>query len=178
MSSPVPLHLWPRNRSTAWRCDVPGKAVLNVLPQSRVCQQFGSLGSPCGAVGMPLRRVSTVLQSAATSGCISSQLARDRRGGAPELPGNLPDTFATGSRQRNLLTLSICDNGRGVQAADRLKPQSFGLRGMSERASALGGTLALSSAPGGGTMVTIKTRLASQAGVARGAPEERQPASE
>jgi nitrate/nitrite-specific signal transduction histidine kinase len=31
---------------------------------------------------------------------------------------------------------------------------------MSERASALGGTLALSSAPGGGTMVTIKTRLA------------------
>jgi len=67
-------------------------------------------------------------------------------------------------RQRNLLTLSICDNGRGVQATDRLKPQSFGLRGMSERASALGGTLALSAAPGGGTMVTIKTRLAPQAG--------------
>ena len=65
-------------------------------------------------------------------------------------------------RQRNLLTLAICDNGRGVQPADRLKPQSFGLRGMSERASALGGTLALSSAPGGGTMVTIKTRLASR----------------
>ena len=63
-------------------------------------------------------------------------------------------------RQRRLLTLSICDNGRGIQAADRLKPQSFGLRGMSERASALGGTLALSAAPGGGTMVTIKTRLA------------------
>lgn len=116
MSSPVPLHLWPRNRSTAWRCDVPGKAVLNVLPQSRVCQQFGSLGSPCGAVGMPLRRVSTVLQSAATSGCISSQLARDRRGGAPELPGNLPDTFATGSRQRNLLTL-----GEGQVAPSRLR---------------------------------------------------------
>jgi len=63
-------------------------------------------------------------------------------------------------RQRNQLTLSICDNGRGIAALDRLKPQSFGLRGMSERASALGGTLALSAAPGGGTMVTIKTRLA------------------
>lgn len=62
-------------------------------------------------------------------------------------------------RQRKGLTLSICDNGRGLQPADRLKPQSFGLRGMSERASALGGTLALSAAPGGGTMVTIKTRL-------------------
>ena len=63
-------------------------------------------------------------------------------------------------RQRQHLTLSICDNGRGIQPADRLKPQSFGLRGMSERARALGGTLALSAAPGGGTMVTIKIRLA------------------
>jgi signal transduction histidine kinase len=62
--------------------------------------------------------------------------------------------------QRAHLTLSICDNGRGIEAADRLKPHSFGLRGMSERAKALGGTLSLSSAPGGGTMLTIKTRLA------------------
>ncbi|OON61066.1 hypothetical protein B0920_19250 [Massilia sp. KIM] len=63
-------------------------------------------------------------------------------------------------RQRQHLLLTICDNGRGIQPADRLKPHSFGLRGMSERASALGGTLALSAAPGGGTMVTIKIRLA------------------
>ncbi|QNA90059.1 two-component sensor histidine kinase [Massilia sp. Dwa41.01b] len=63
-------------------------------------------------------------------------------------------------RQRQHLTLSICDNGRGILPADRLKPASFGLRGMSERARALGGTLALSAAPGGGTMVTIKIRLA------------------
>jgi signal transduction histidine kinase len=80
-------------------------------------------------------------------------------------------------RQRKLLTLSICDNGRGIQPADRLKPQSFGLRGMSERASALGGTLALSCAPGGGTMVTIKTRLAprtsaQQAATGRAAQQE------
>ncbi|MGF6275293.1 two-component system sensor histidine kinase UhpB [Massilia sp. UYP11] len=75
-------------------------------------------------------------------------------------------------RQRNLLTLSICDNGRGIQPADRLKPQSFGLRGMSERASALGGTLALSSAPGGGTMVTIKTRLASRTSAQQAAARE------
>jgi two-component system sensor histidine kinase UhpB len=63
-------------------------------------------------------------------------------------------------RQRAHLTLTICDNGRGIDPSDRLKPHSFGLRGMSERAKALGGTLALSSAPGGGTMVTIKIRLA------------------
>ena len=63
-------------------------------------------------------------------------------------------------RQRAHLTLVICDNGRGIAPADRLKPHSFGLRGMSERAKALGGTLTLSAAPGGGTMVTIKIRLA------------------
>ncbi len=63
-------------------------------------------------------------------------------------------------RQRQHLTLAICDNGRGIAPADRLKPASFGLRGMSERARALGGTLTLSAAPGGGTMVTIKIRLA------------------
>jgi signal transduction histidine kinase len=63
--------------------------------------------------------------------------------------------------ERRQLVLAIRDNGRGIQPADRLKPQSFGLRGMSERASALGGTLALSAAPGGGTMVTIRIRLAS-----------------
>ena len=63
-------------------------------------------------------------------------------------------------RVRQHLHLTICDNGRGIAPADRLKPHSFGLRGMSERARALGGTLTLSAAPGGGTMVTIKIRLA------------------
>jgi signal transduction histidine kinase len=62
-------------------------------------------------------------------------------------------------RQRQHLTLTICDNGRGITPADRLKPQSFGLRGMGERARALGGTLSLSAAPGGGTMVAVKIRL-------------------
>ena len=65
-------------------------------------------------------------------------------------------------RLRQHLTLSICDNGRGITPADRLKPHSFGLRGMSERARALGGTLKLSPAPGGGTMVVVKIRLQSE----------------
>ncbi|WP_239700732.1 ATP-binding protein [Massilia sp. 9096] len=59
-------------------------------------------------------------------------------------------------RQRQHLTLTICDNGRGILPSDRLKPQSFGLLGMSERARALGGTLTLSAAPGGGTMVVVE----------------------
>ncbi|HEX9172797.1 MAG TPA: histidine kinase [Telluria sp.] len=63
-------------------------------------------------------------------------------------------------RQRQHLTLTISDNGRGIQPTDRVKPNSFGLRGMSERARALGGTMTLSAASGGGTMVVIKIRLA------------------
>jgi two-component system sensor histidine kinase UhpB len=75
-------------------------------------------------------------------------------------------------RQRQHLTLAICDNGRGIAPADRLKPASFGLRGMSERARALGGTLTLSAAPGGGTMVTIKIRLAPFAAASRNSREQ------
>jgi two-component system sensor histidine kinase UhpB len=67
-------------------------------------------------------------------------------------------------RQRQHLTLTISDNGRGVAPADRVKPNSFGLRGMSERARALGGTMTLSAAAGGGTMVAIKIRLAAADG--------------
>lgn len=65
-------------------------------------------------------------------------------------------------RAKHQLELCIRDNGRGLAPEDRLKPGSFGLRGMNERAEALGGTLTLSAAPGGGTMVTITIRLASR----------------
>ncbi|MBC7456155.1 MAG: sensor histidine kinase [Massilia sp.] len=57
------------------------------------------------------------------------------------------------------IALKITDNGGGIDPLDRVKPGSFGLRGMSERARALGGTLALSRPPGGGTMVTIQIKL-------------------
>jgi signal transduction histidine kinase len=59
------------------------------------------------------------------------------------------------------LQLSIADNGRGIAPGDRLKPDSFGLRGMAERARALKGSLTLSVPPGGGTIVSILIPLAS-----------------
>lgn len=61
---------------------------------------------------------------------------------------------------RHHISLKITDNGGGIRQADRAKPQSFGLRGMAERAAALGGTLVLSHAAGGGTVVSIKIKLA------------------
>ena len=62
-------------------------------------------------------------------------------------------------RDGSQLVLTIVDNGNGIAAADRRKPGSFGLRSMSERARALGGTMTLSRAPGGGTMVAINIEL-------------------
>jgi two-component system sensor histidine kinase UhpB len=87
-------------------------------------------------------------------------------------------------RQRRHLTLRIGDNGAGLAAADRHKPHSFGLRGMSERAAAFGGSLALAPAAGGGTVVTIKIPLeAAKTPIMRGAgpdpaptvPEQKRP---
>ncbi|NVM75455.1 signal transduction histidine kinase [Duganella sp. SG902] len=62
------------------------------------------------------------------------------------------------ARLRHHVSLKIADNGRGIRQADRAKPDSFGLRGMAERARALGGTLTLSHAGGGGTVVAIKIK--------------------
>jgi len=63
------------------------------------------------------------------------------------------------ARSRQQVSLKISDNGGGIWQADRAKPDSFGLRGMAERASALGGTLSLDHAPGGGTVVAVKIKL-------------------
>ncbi|MBB3224212.1 sensor histidine kinase [Pseudoduganella umbonata] len=66
---------------------------------------------------------------------------------------------------RRHVDVKITDNGRGIRAADRTKAGSFGLRGMAERARALGGTLNLSHAPGGGTVVAIRIRRAGDEGL-------------
>ena len=63
------------------------------------------------------------------------------------------------TRSHQQVSLKITDNGSGIWQADRAKPDSFGLRGMAERASALGGTLNLEHAPGGGTVVAVKIKL-------------------
>lgn len=62
------------------------------------------------------------------------------------------------ARLRYHVSLKISDNGDGIGQEDRSKPASFGLRGMAERARALGGTLSLGHASGGGTVVAIKIK--------------------
>lgn len=57
----------------------------------------------------------------------------------------------------NEVTMTICDNGIGIGPDDQLKANSFGLRGMRERATALHGSLKISKpADKHGTVITVK----------------------
>jgi signal transduction histidine kinase len=57
------------------------------------------------------------------------------------------------------IRLQVTDDGKGIATSDRLKSKSFGIRGMVERANALGGQLTVTNAPGGGTGVTVRIPL-------------------
>lgn len=52
-----------------------------------------------------------------------------------------------------ILSLEVSDDGRGLSQADLAKERSFGIRGLHERASTVGGWVDLSSGPGGTTLI-------------------------
>jgi signal transduction histidine kinase len=58
-----------------------------------------------------------------------------------------------------VLSLEISDNGRGLSSTDLAKARSFGIRGLHERASTVGGWVDLSSTPGGGTSLILSIPL-------------------
>ena len=49
--------------------------------------------------------------------------------------------------------MEVSDNGRGLSDADLAKARSFGIRGLHERASHVGGWVDLSSSPGGTSLI-------------------------
>lgn len=57
-----------------------------------------------------------------------------------------------------VLTLSVSDDGRGVNKADRVRP-GHGLVGIRERTLMLGGTMQASSEPGGGFVISVQIPL-------------------
>jgi len=62
-------------------------------------------------------------------------------------------------REEDEIVLIVSDDGRGFDPASvRGRDGRFGLLGMAERAEALGGHLAVESAPGRGTRVTVRCR--------------------
>ena len=61
--------------------------------------------------------------------------------------------------------LTVQDNGRGLSEPDRLKPRSFGLRGIQERVARFAGEVQIKSEPGQGTSITVslpRTTLADE----------------
>jgi len=57
------------------------------------------------------------------------------------------------SLARGVLSLEVSDNGRGLLAVDLAKAQSFGIRGLHERADTVGGWVELSSGARGTTLI-------------------------
>ncbi len=55
--------------------------------------------------------------------------------------------------------LIVADNGKGITESDQRKPGSFGLIGMRQRASAVGGELSVSDSGGEGTTIEIRLPL-------------------
>ena len=71
-----------------------------------------------------------------------------------------------------VLSLEVSDNGKGLSAADLAKAQSFGIRGLKERALTVGGWVDISSGPGG-TTVILSVPLDEHAPAAREVPDPR-----
>ena len=63
--------------------------------------------------------------------------------------------------QAGTIVLEVCDDGRGFNP-DSSFPGHLGLRSMSERATQLGGTLQIESAPGRGTCVRAEITYAAE----------------
>jgi signal transduction histidine kinase len=57
------------------------------------------------------------------------------------------------SLAQGVLSLEVSDNGRGLSQADLAKARSFGIRGLHERASTVGGWVDLSSSAAGTTLI-------------------------
>ncbi|MDO9216183.1 MAG: sensor histidine kinase, partial [Lacisediminimonas sp.] len=58
-------------------------------------------------------------------------------------------------RQGASISMTIADNGVGIYPGCRRKPNSFGLLGIGERISSLGGSFTVDSVPGEGTVLTV-----------------------
>ena len=58
-------------------------------------------------------------------------------------------------REEDAVTLTIRDNGKGFAAAGSAGSGGFGLIGLAERVQMLGGTYAMDTAPGRGTVITV-----------------------
>ena len=66
------------------------------------------------------------------------------------------------SDAEGFLTVEITDNGKGITETELNKPQSFGIRGLQERAKAVGGWLDISTQEGAGTSIILSIPLSAE----------------
>jgi signal transduction histidine kinase len=69
---------------------------------------------------------------------------------------------------RGVLSLEVTDDGRGLSGDDLAKERSFGLRGLQERASTVGGWVDIASGPSGGTTLILSVPIAEAEAAQRG----------
>ena len=74
------------------------------------------------------------------------------------------------SASAGVLSLEISDNGRGLSPGALAKAQSFGIRGLHERASTVGGWVDLGSGPAGTTLILSVPLGPGEPGTAPAAP--------
>jgi len=72
----------------------------------------------------------------------------------------------------NHITLKVSDNGCGLSEPDRLKPRSFGLRGIQERVARFAGEVLISSKPGQGTTIAVSIPHAAAENEVKPAPQQ------
>ena len=75
------------------------------------------------------------------------------------------------NRAKNI-ELSVSDNGCGLKEPDRLKPRSFGLRGIQERVARFGGEVRITGKTGKGTTVSVSIPHATSNGELEHAPQQ------
>ena len=91
------------------------------------------------------------------------RIAQEALGNALRHSGASHVTLALAARDSRV-SLRVTDDGHGFDPEEAVtRSRRLGLTSMRERAEALGGLLAIESAPGGGTTVDVEVKLGSRA---------------
>jgi len=110
--------------------------------------------------------IETTVQSQLYEGTLSKEIQLVAYRTAQEALTNI-SKYANCSRviidlsdAKNVLTLEVKDNGKGISTEALVKPKAFGLRGLQERARTVGGWLDISTHHEQGTSIILSVPLA------------------
>ena len=117
MTSTTPgAHVWARHGHPVLSHHRACEAVLHVASQPIVRGQLGYLRALGTSGAVPLRSRRPILQTAAPSRRVATQLSRDSRRGSPEPTGNVAHPGALSAQDRDLFPLR---KGQGASRSGR-----------------------------------------------------------